>query len=335
MDNMITLNHGAGGETMRRFIQTLFIESFSNPLLDTLADAAMLDVPTQRLAFTTDSYVIKPVEFPGGNIGKLAVCGTVNDLAVMGAQPLCLSAGFILEEGLPFDVLERIVLAMAETARAAGVQIVTGDTKVVTRGECDGIFINTSGIGAYPSGHGLSDEPIHDGDAILVSGTIGDHGIAILGAREGLEFQTHIQSDCAPMGGLIGSVLEKCDGVKWMRDPTRGGLGAVLSELVENSSFGALVTETAVPVRPDVSAVCELLGFDPMHLANEGKVVLAVKGDDAEHVLGHLRAHVLGREAAIIGRITGGHAGLVRVVTEVGGVRRLHRPAGELLPRIC
>jgi hydrogenase expression/formation protein HypE len=335
MSNLITLNHGAGGETMRRFIHSLFISSFANPLLNTMADAAMLDVQARRLAFTTDSYVIKPVEFPGGNIGKLAVCGTVNDLAVMGAKPLCLSAGFILEEGLSFDVLERIVRAMAATAEAAGVQIVTGDTKVVPRGECDGIFINTSGIGASPRGRGLCEEPLADGDALLVSGTIGDHGMAILGAREGMEFQTAIESDCAPLGGLIGSVLEKCGGVKWMRDPTRGGLAAVLSELVEEKPCGALVNEVQVPVREDVQAVCELLGFDPMHLANEGKVVLVVRGADSARVLELLRAHPLGENAAVIGRMTGDHAGTVRVVTEVGGIRRLHRPAGELLPRIC
>jgi hydrogenase expression/formation protein HypE len=335
MPDRITLNHGAGGETMRRFIKQLFIDNFSNPLLDTMADAAMLELSGNRIAFTTDSYVIKPLEFPGGNIGKLAVCGTVNDLAVMGVKPLYLSAGFILEEGLDADLLERVVLAMAGTAAKAGVTIVTGDTKVVTRGECDGIFINTAGIGVYPSGNGLSKAPLQNGDAILISGTIGDHGIAVLSAREGLSFQTKIESDCAPLGGLIGSVLEQSSGVKWMRDPTRGGLAAVLTELVEGQSYGALIQEKTVPVREDVSAVCELLGFDPMHLANEGKVVLVVTPENAEQALSILNAHPLGTRAAIIGHLTSETPGVVRVKTEVGGIRRLQRPAGELLPRIC
>jgi hydrogenase expression/formation protein HypE len=335
MAERITLNHGAGGETMRRFIKQLFIDHFSNPLLDTMADAAMLTIPGGRMAFTTDSYVIKPLEFPGGNIGKLAVCGTVNDLAVMGAVPRYLSAGFILEEGLDAELLERVVTAMAATAKSAGVQIVTGDTKVVTRGECDGIFINTAGVGVYPAGNGLCADPLCASDAILVSGTVGDHGIAVLSAREGLSFQTAIESDCAPLGGLIAAALEHSTGVKWMRDPTRGGLAAVLTELVEGQPFGALITEKQVPVRGDVAAVCELLGFDPMHLANEGKVVLVVAAEQAGSVLTQLNGHALGQQAAIIGHLTAESTGVVRVKTEVGGIRRLQRPAGELLPRIC
>ncbi|HEY3296881.1 MAG TPA: hydrogenase expression/formation protein HypE [bacterium] len=334
-DSVVTLNHGAGGETMRGFIKQLFIESFANPLLDTLADAALLNLPGTRLAFTTDSYVIKPVEFPGGNIGKLAVCGTVNDLAVMGAKPLYLSAGFILEEGLDYSRLERIVRAMAKTAREAGVEIVTGDTKVVPRGECDGIFINTAGIGVVPQGNGLSPLLVAPGDAIIVSGTMGDHGLAVLSAREGLSFQTQIESDCAPLGDLIGGVLKISPGVKWMRDPTRGGLAAVLTELSEGQPFGVLIQEAAVPVREDVKAVCELLGFDPLHLANEGKVVMVVEESAAGGVLEILKTHPLGKNAALIGQVTEGPAGVVRVQTEVGGVRRLQRPAGELLPRIC
>jgi hydrogenase expression/formation protein HypE len=334
-DQIITLNHGAGGETMRGFITNLFIKHFANPTLNTLADAALLDLPSGKLAFTTDSYVIKPVEFPGGNIGKLAVCGTVNDLAVMGARPVCLSAGFILEEGLDLSLLERIVISMAATARLANVEIVTGDTKVVPRGECDGIFINTAGIGVRPHGHGLSSNPITPGDAILISGTIGDHGIAVLGAREGLNFQTTIESDCAPLGDLIGSVLKASSTVKWMRDPTRGGTAAVLTELVDGQPIGALIRVSTFPVRDDVSAVCELLGFDPLHLANEGKVLMVVDESDSEHVLSLLQSHPLGTNAAIIGRITETPAGVVRLETAVGGIRRLQRPAGELLPRIC
>ena len=332
---VVTLSHGAGGEAMRQFISRLFVAEFSNSALNTLADSAMIKVTSNRLAFTTDSYVVKPLEFPGGDIGKLAVCGTVNDLAVMGARPLYLSAGFILEEGLDLSMLERVVRSMAETARAANVIIVTGDTKVVPRGECDGMFINTSGVGEYPLGNGLFSVSICDGDAIFVSGAIGQHGIAILTAREGLSFQSKIESDCAALNHLIESVLTKSSGVKWMRDATRGGLAAVLTELVENKPFGAMVREADVPVRDDVRAICELLGFDPMHLANEGCVAMIVSESQSEMVLRLLRDHELGRAAAIIGRITGVKAGIVRVETEVGGIRRLQRPAGELLPRIC
>jgi hydrogenase expression/formation protein HypE len=334
-DKIITLSHGAGGETMRRFIRDLFLRHFANPALNTLADAALLDMEGKRLAFTTDSYVVRPLEFPGGDIGKLALCGTVNDLAVMGARPLHLSAGFIIEEGFCVATLERIVRSMAEAARAAGVQIVTGDTKVAGRGECDGLFINTSGVGVCPLGHGLCERSIAAGDAIIVSGMLGDHGVAILGAREHLSFQTEIPSDCASLNGLIGDMLDISTGVKWMRDPTRGGLAAALSELVEGQGFGAIIHETDLPVREGVRAVCELLGFDPLHLANEGKVVAVVDAREAELVLQTMRRHELGREAALIGRITADGAGVVRVQTEAGGVRRLQRPAGELLPRIC
>jgi len=334
-DKIITLGHGAGGETMHRFIRDLFLRHFANPALNALADAALLDVEGKRLAFTTDSYVVKPLEFPGGDIGKLAVCGTVNDLAVMGARPLYLSAGFIIEEGFCVVTLERIVHSMADAAFAAGVQIVTGDTKVAGRGECDGLFVNTSGVGVCPLGKGLCSHVIAAGDAIIVSGALGDHGLAILEAREHLSFKTEIPSDCASLNGLIGNVLEISAGVKWMRDPTRGGLAAALSELVEGQSFGAMIHETDLPVREEVRAVCELLGFDPMHLANEGKVVAVVEASDAERVLQIMRGHELGHEAALIGRITADGAGAVRVKTEVGGVRRLQRPAGELLPRIC
>jgi hydrogenase expression/formation protein HypE len=332
---IITLGHGAGGETMRSFIRGLFLRHFANPTLNALADAALVEVDGKRLAFTTDSYVVKPLEFPGGDIGKLAVCGTVNDLAVMGARPLYLSAAFIIEEGLDLALLERVVHSMAQTAGGAGVQIVTGDTKVVSRGECDGLFINTSGVGVCPLGHGLCACAIAAGDAIMVSGTLGDHGLAILEAREHFSFKTEIPSDCAPLNGLIGDMLTASAGVKWMRDPTRGGQAAALAELVEGRGFGAMIHEADLPVREEVRAVCELLGFDPMYLANEGKVVAVVEARDAEAVLQIMRGHELGREAALIGRITADGAGAVRVQTEAGGVRRLQRPAGELLPRIC
>ena len=334
-DNVVSLSHGAGGEAMRRFIRHLFVDRFANPILSTLEDAALVSLDGDHLAFTTDSYVIKPLEFPGGDIGKLSVCGTVNDLVVMGARPVYLSIGFILEEGLDLGLLERIVASAADTALSCGVLIVTGDTKVVPRGECDGVFINTTGIGVVPLGKGLSDSPFAPGDAILVSGTVGDHGIAVLSAREGLQFQTNIDSDCVPLNDLLLSVLRKSSAVKWMRDPTRGGVAAVLSEMVESKPFGALICEADIPVRDDVNAVCELLGFDPLHLANEGKVMMVVKADEADHMLQLLRDHPLGRVAAIIGYITAEGAGYVRVQTAAGGVRRLQRPSGELLPRIC
>jgi len=336
MDNrVITLSHGAGGEAMRRLIKELFVKQFSNPLLNPLADAAILKLNQERLAFTTDSYVVKPLEFPGGNIGKLAVCGTINDLAVMGARPLYLSAGFILEEGFPTLALERIVDSMSQTARTAQVEIVTGDTKVVPRGECDGIFINTAGLGICPLGHGLSEIPTTQGDAVVISGTIGEHGIAILAAREGLMLKTTIESDCAALNDLIASVLKESKGVKWMRDPTRGGLAAALTELAESQECDILIREVSIPVQDGVKAVCELLGFEPLHLANEGKVVMVVEPGEAERVVELLRRHPLGHAAAIIGRITGHGKGMVRLETEAGGVRRLHQPAGELLPRIC
>lgn len=320
---------------MRSFIKKLFVENFSNAALNTLADAALLDFPGKQLAFTTDSYVVKPLEFPGGNIGKLAVCGTVNDLAVMGAKPLFLSAGFIIEEGFDFAALERIVRSMAETADAACVRIVTGDTKVVARGEADGLFINTSGAGVYPLAYDLHEKRIAKGDAMIVSGTVGDHGIAILGARGNLSFRTQIQSDCAALNGLIESALRASSGVKWMRDPTRGGLAAVLTELAEEYHLDLLVREKELPVRDDVRAVCELLGFDPMHLANEGKVVMVAESSESDNILSVLRRHELGKNAALIGHVADIGTGIVRIETEVGGVRRLQRPAGELLPRIC
>ena len=320
---------------MRKLVIELFARHFDNAYLRSLSDAAMLTLTGQRIAFTTDSYVVKPLEFPGGDIGKLAVCGTVNDLAVMGTRPLYVSAGFILEEGLRLDLLERMVESMAKEARSAGVEIVTGDTKVVPHGDCDQLFINTSGIGSHPLGYGLSTEPIEPGDAIVVSGTFGEHGIAVLGARSELTFETEIKSDCASLNKMIETVLSDCHGVKWMRDATRGGVAAVLSEFVEGMPFGALIQESNIPVRRDVQAVCELLGFDPLHLANEGKVVLVSKANDAGRIVALLRQHPLGGNAAQIGSVSAEGSGYVRLQTISGGIRRLQRPTGELLPRIC
>jgi hydrogenase expression/formation protein HypE len=336
MDNhRISLNHGAGGTIMREFIRTTFVKAFDNAELNRLTDAARLTLPGTEIAFTTDAYVVQPLIFPGGDLGKLAVCGTVNDLAVMGAKPLYISIACIIEEGLRLDVLSPLVNSAAATAKAAGVQIVTGDTKVVRAGECDGLFITTTGIGALPLGKGLCTEPVSPGDAIILSGTVGEHGVAILAARHELQFDAAVASDCAAIHGLVESVLTVSGGVKWMRDPTRGGVAAVIAELAEAQSYGAFIRESAIPVRPEVAAVCELLGFDPLHLANEGKVVLVVRKNDAEDVCRVLRNHPLGREAQIIGEITTDGAGYVRAETHSGGVRRLRQPAGELLPRIC
>jgi hydrogenase expression/formation protein HypE len=334
-NHRISLSHGAGGTMMREFIRTTFVHAFDNAELNRLTDAAQLTLPGTEIAFTTDAYVVQPLIFPGGDLGKLAVCGTVNDLAVMGAKPLYISIACIIEEGLRLDVLSQLVNSAAATAKAASVQIVTGDTKVVRAGECDGLFITTTGIGAFPVGQGLCTEPIFPGDAIILSGTVGEHGVAILAARHELQFDTKVASDCAAIHGLIESVLTVSNGVKWMRDPTRGGVAAVIVELVDAQPYGAFVRESAIPVRPEVAAVCELLGFDPLHLANEGKVVLVVRKNDADNVCRVLRNHPLGREAQIIGEIISDGAGYVRAETLSGGVRRLRQPAGELLPRIC
>jgi hydrogenase expression/formation protein HypE len=331
----ILLAHGAGGTAMRKMIEEVIVAPLGNDTLNKLGDGARLTLPGQSLVFTTDSFVVQPPIFPGGDLGKLSVCGTINDLAVMGAQPKFLSLSLILEEGLPLELLRRLVHSVAETAQAAGVQIVTGDTKVVPHGQCDQIYVNTSGIGAYPMGLGLCSGAIVPGDALLVSGPIGDHAIAVLISRSDMPFETQVQSDCAPLGEMIGSVLKQHATVKWMRDPTRGGLAAALSELASGLSFGLLVEEPMIPVHASVKTVCELLGYDPVHLACEGRVLMVVEESGAEETLDTLRAHPLGRGAECIGRVTEEGAGIVRVLTESGGVRRLHRPAGELLPRIC
>lgn len=330
----IKLAHGAGGRLSHQLARD-FARLFNNEYLAPLADSAVLQFGTKRLAFTTDSHVIKPLFFPGGDIGRLAVYGTVNDLAVMGARPQYLSCALILEEGFPRDELDRILKSMAEAAGVAGVQIVTGDTKVVNRRETPELFINTAGIGALDPQLALNDEPLQPGDTILVSGTLGDHAAAVLTVREGLRFDSPLISDCAPLNDLIQGVLRRSRGVKWMRDPTRGGLAAVLNELVENGPLGIEIEERAIPIKPEVSSLCELLGFDPLHLANEGKVVLVVRAQDAETVLATLKEHPLGHQAALIGRLTDKPAGRVILHTLIGGHRILDMPAGELLPRIC
>ncbi len=336
-DSTILLAHGSGGILSHTLIRELFARHLGNPILDEMGDAALLpDLPPGRLALTTDSYVVQPLFFPGGDIGKLAVCGTVNDLAVMGAQPLYLTAGFILEEGLPLETLERLTASMAATARAAGVQIVTGDTKVVERGAADGVYINTAGLGVIPPGVALGAAQIRPGDVLLINGTVGDHGMAVMMQREGMQFRSALKSDCAPLNDLIAAALAAAPGaIHWMRDATRGGLATVINEWSETAGVGIEIEETAIPVREEVRAACEFLGLDPLYAANEGKVVLAVDADAAAAVLAALKAHPLGQEAAIIGEITPNHAGRVVLRTPYGARRILPMLTGAQLPRIC
>ena len=310
---------------------------FSNPQLDAQTDSAILEPSETELSFTTDSYVVDPIFFPGGNIGKLAVCGTVNDLAVSGAVPRYLSCGFIIEEGLPLEDLETIVKSMAEEARKAGVRIVTGDTKVVNRGKCDKIFINTAGVGTLERSkrHISFGNGIRHGDRIIVNGSIGDHGIAVLAARESLSFQSEIQSDCASLNELIAKIACKPGQIRFMRDATRGGLATVLCELAENKNLGIAVDEENIPVKEVVSGACEVFGFDPLYLANEGKVVMVVDGEVAETVVEELKKHPLGKQASIIGEVVDDHPKKVLLQTAIGGRRILDMLAGEMLPRIC
>lgn len=349
----ILLAHGSGGQLSHELVERVFVRHFDSSILAELNDAAIigfesseLQVPGStnpqpgtdnlKLAFTTDSYVIQPLFFPGGDIGKLAVCGTVNDLAVSGAEPRYLSAGFIIEEGLPLETLERIAVSMAETARVAGVQIVTGDTKVVDHGAADGLFINTAGVGVLRAGMHLSPSNLRPGDLLLINGTVGDHGMAVMMQREGLEFGSSLLSDCAPLNGLIAELLAACpDAVRCMRDPTRGGLVTTLNEWAMSARMGIEVEETAIPVREEVRAACEVLGLDPLYVANEGKVIIAVVPQAAEEALAVLRAHPLGREAALIGQVTDEHPGRVVLRTPLGARRVVEMLVGAQLPRIC
>jgi hydrogenase expression/formation protein HypE len=343
----IVMGHGAGGRMMADLIEHLFAPAFDNEWLGQMGDSTVLPnstLATSSLAFTTDSFVVSPLFFPGGNIGELAVYGTVNDLAMRGAKPLFLSAGFILEEGLPMETLGNIVTAMAQACKKAGVKVATGDTKVVQRGHGDGIYINTSGIGVIPAGLDIGPRNARPGDAVLVSGTMGDHGIAIMSVREGLTFQTEIHSDTAPLYGLVEAMMgvaqmgerrPPLQPIHCLRDATRGGLSAVLNELAGSSKVGIEFDETKVPLQPEVNAACEMLGLDPFYVANEGKLVGIVSGELAEPVLAAMRAHEYGKDAAIIGKVVAEHPGLVTARTTIGGMRVVDVPAGELLPRIC
>ena len=337
MDNAIRLAHGAGGRLMADLIRDVFAPPLDNEFLRQMADSAVvrLSAHNPRLALSTDSFVVRPLFFPGGDIGSMAIHGTVNDLAMSGARPLWLTTGFILEEGLALATLERVVHSMAEAAREAAVQVVAGDTKVVEQGHGDGIYINTAGVGLVPAGVDVGPGRARDGDVVLLSGTVGDHGIAVLSQREGLAFETELISDSAPLNSLVEALLAAAPHTHCLRDPTRGGLAAALNELAEASSIGVEIEETAVPVRPAVAAACEMLGFDPLTVANEGKLIAFIPPEEAEEGLAAMRAHPLGQEAARIGVATEEHEGMVLARTGIGGRRVVDLPLGELLPRIC
>ena len=339
-DKAITMAHGGGGRAMRELIERLIVPAFDNPLLASLEDQARIGVKGlleigDRLAFTTDSYVVSPLFFPGGDIGKLAVCGTVNDLAMAGAVPLFLSCGLIIEEGLPTADLERVLASMSAQARQAGVQVVTGDTKVVNRGAADRLFINTAGIGAVPAGVDISATRARPGDAILVNGTLGDHGVAILVARNELELQSDIASDCQPLHGLVQAMLAACPDIHCLRDATRGGLATVLNEFAISSKVGMRLHERALPLKAAVRGACEMLGLDVLYMANEGKLVAVVPQGDANAVLAAMRAHPAGVDAAIVGEVLAEPAGHVILNTLFGGERVVDMLVGEQLPRIC
>ncbi len=337
-DEKITLSHGSGGKATHNLIEGVFAPAFSNPLLDAMDDSASfgIDGTGQRLAFTTDTYVVSPLFFPGGDIGKLAVHGTINDLAMAGAEPLYLSAGFILEEGFPISDLRRIVDSMAEAAREADVAIVTGDTKVVQRGKADGVFINTAGVGLIRATWPLGQTQLQPGDRVLLSGPVGDHGIAIMLTRESLDIETDVQSDTAPLHTLVAALLAAAGaGVHCLKDPTRGGVATTLNEMALGSEVAIALDEQAVPVRAGVRGACEILGLDPLTIANEGKLLAIVAAEQAEAALAAMRAHPLGREAAIIGSVQAEPPGMVFLRTDIGGMRVLDMLVGDPLPRIC
>jgi hydrogenase expression/formation protein HypE len=331
----ITLAHGSGGKMSQDLIRDVFMKHLGNETLNKVDDAAVLQAGTGKIAFTTDTFVIKPVFFPGGNIGNLAVCGTVNDLAVTGAKPVALSAGFIIEEGFSINDLEAIVISMSECAKEAGVQIVTGDTKVVGKGEADGIFINTSGIGTIEASVDLDVSKISVGDKVIVTGTLGDHALAILSKREGLSFETALISDSAPLNKMLIGLVEEVPMIKFMRDPTRGGVAATLNEISNDRDFGILLDENTLPVSEGVAGACELLGMDPLYLANEGKALVVVGKDNADKAIATLKKNKYGKDATIIGEITSENAGKVCLKTRLGVVRIVDMPVGEQLPRIC
>ncbi len=335
-NEQIVMGHGAGGRMSHQLIQKAFMSAFDNPALRAGDDAARLESDAhQNLAISTDAHVVFPLFFPGGDIGRLAVCGTVNDVAMLGAKPLYLTAGFILEEGLPMETLKLVVASMKSAADEAGVQIVAGDTKVVQRGKADGLYITTAGVGVIRKDVNIGGAKAKVGDVIILSGSIGDHGIAVLGARGELGFQSTIQSDVAPLNHLIEAMLDASNNVHVLRDPTRGGLATTLNEIATQSNVGILLDEETIPVHPEVGAACEMLGFDPLYIANEGKLVTMVAREDAKSVLKAMRATRYGEDAVIIGEVTAEPHGRVLLKTALGSTRIVDMLAGEMLPRIC
>jgi len=338
MNKKILLGHGSGGKLSHELITSLFVKHFDNSILQKQSDSAILNTSkNNKLAYTTDSYVVDPIFFPGGNIGKLAVCGTLNDLSVSGAKPLYISSAFIIEEGFEIDKLEEIIITMADEAKKANVSIVTGDTKVVDKGKCDKVFINTSGIGSLDEKYNNISfgKDIKVGDAVIINGDIGDHGMIIMSKRNNLNISSDLKSDCANLYPLIKEILSVTDKVKFMRDATRGGLATVLCEVAENTGFTVELEQDSIPIKDSVNGICEIFGFDPIYVANEGKVVIIVDSDDADKVLNVMKNHHLGKKSAIIGKITNDYKNKVVVNTEIGGKRIVDMLSGEQLPRIC
>lgn len=337
MGKNILLEHGSGGKLSLSLLKEMFLKYFDNPILNHQTDSALLSIGSNLISYTTDSYVVDPLFFPGGNIGKLAVCGTVNDIAVSGAIPKFISVSFILEEGFSFEELESIVSSVADEAKKSDVLVVTGDTKVVNRGKCDKLFINTSGMGKLDKKykHICTGEKIIPGDKIIINGTIGDHGMAIMAARNFAGFKTDIRSDCASLNLLIRDVLDANCNLRFMRDPTRGGIAQVLCELTENLNIGIEIDESEVPVKDAVRGMCELLGFDPFYVANEGKVLMIASADDADRVIEVMKQNDFGKDCSVIGEITGNHKGKAILRTGIGGKRIIEMLSGEQLPRIC
>jgi hydrogenase expression/formation protein HypE len=331
----VELAHGAGGRATAQLVEELFVKALDNEWLRPLNDAAALPVPPGRLVMATDCHVVSPIFFPGGDIGSLAVHGTINDVAMAGAMPLYLAAGFVLEEGYPLSELQRVVASMAAAAQSAGVPVVTGDTKVVEKGKGDGVYITTTGVGVVPAGIELGGANARAGDAVFVSGTIGDHGVAIMSKRENLDFETEILSDSAPLHRLVAALLAACPRIRVLRDPTRGGLATTLNEIAQQSGVGMTLEERAIPVAPGVAAACELLGLDPLYVANEGKLIAIVPAPDAAAVLAAFRSHPLGRQAALIGRVTHDPDHFVQMTTTLGGRRVVDWLTGDQLPRSC
>ncbi len=334
-DEQIVMGHGSGGRMAHDLIRKVFLPAFDNPALAAGDDGAVLERPAGRIVVSVDSHVVFPLFFPGGDIGHLAVCGTVNDVAVMGATPLYLTAGFILEEGLPLETLRRVVESMKRAADEAGVKIVSGDTKVVERGKGDGLYVSTTGVGILPEGREISGRRAQAGDLVILSGPMGDHGIAVLAARGELGFETDVESDCAPLNGLIADLLAASPNLHVLRDPTRGGVATTLNEIARQSGVCITLNEAALPVRPQVAAACEMLGFDPLYIANEGRVLAVLPRDEADAALKAMRAAKYGADAVVIGEVSAAPQGRVLLKTAYGSTRVVDMLAGEMLPRIC